>query len=815
MPITSYDRKRNAADLSSALGPLNTTSFLFDGDDEKPSVLPKKASNKPSPPDTKTFLQMQHTADGFPKLIRREDNGELVSGSSAALDLAFAQAPNAEQQLTDRGTASRHRISLPPSALSNGGSIAPLNSILANANDTKLAANNRRSMEVKFTAETKRPALMATPPRGMANGVAKAPYSTNDIPTLKSINGETNGGVSVTSPAAQPNNLNTTEQNAGSMSQANSNFTSNTINRQSQEFANFSKQQEGNHDIYSSQTGLQGGAAPFGPPQSHDQIQLPQFGSPTMSPYNQPPYYGGYGMQMLNNGFGNMNIGGGYGAQGQWPNQTSQYQPGPYNGYQPHPPNGQAAPGAGRYSDSQRQQGMQRKAQADDIFSTTNVSDLVGQINGLCRDQHGCRFLQRKLEEQNEQDLQFIFDEVKEDFADLMKDPFGNYLCQRLLEYSSEEQVTFLMQSVIPDMVDIAVNQHGTRALQKMIEYVATPTQIDMIIEALGGAVVEMIQDLNGNHVIQKCLNHLSAKDAQFIFDSVGANCVAVGTHRHGCCVLQRCVDHATGVQKGALVEHIIADAYALVQDPFGNYVVQYIIDLQEAAFNEPLCRQLAGNISYLSRQKFSSNVIEKILRSCSSESKHMLIGEINTQPELERLLRDSFANYVVQTALEFSQDHTKALMVENLRPMLPSIRHTPYGRRIQTKIQDYDGDQIGLPASTVNALANISNNHVSMAPNNSMNSTASYAARGPPSGRGNRMGMVGMPPAWGNNNGFGGAVNGAGGYGGPAEMLSPVPQRNQAYNLLNGTHNYPNPNHQNQGFGAPGYRQAPNYGHF
>ena len=42
-----------------------------------------------------------------------------------------------------------------------------------------------------------------------------------------------------------------------------------------------------------------------------------------------------------------------------------------------------------------------------------------------------------------------------------------------------------------------------------------THDQIQTIIGALKDRVVELIQDLNGNHVIQKCLNRLSPEDAQ------------------------------------------------------------------------------------------------------------------------------------------------------------------------------------------------------------------------------------------------------------------------------------------------------------
>ena len=95
------------------------------------------------------------------------------------------------------------------------------------------------------------------------------------------------------------------------------------------------------------------------------------------------------------------------------------------------------------------------------------------------------------------------------------KDPFGNYLCQKLLEFSNDDQRTALINNAAPEMVKIALNSHGTRALQKMIEFISTPQQIQTVIKALDHRVVELIQDLNGNHVIQKCLNRLSPEDAQ------------------------------------------------------------------------------------------------------------------------------------------------------------------------------------------------------------------------------------------------------------------------------------------------------------
>jgi hypothetical protein len=314
-------------------------------------------------------------------------------------------------------------------------------------------------------------------------------------------------------------------------------------------------------------------------------------------------------------------------------------------------------------------------------------------------------------------------------------DPFGNYLCQKLLEHSNDDQRTVLIRAAAPSMVKIALNQHGTRALQKMIEFISTPEQIQIITEALRFEVVPLIQDLNGNHVIQKCLNHLSPEDAQFIFDAVGTSCVIVGTHRHGCCVLQRCIDHATGHQKGQLIHYITINAFTLVQDPFGNYVVQYILDLGEPAFSQPLAQSFLGNVAALSRQKFSSNVIEKSIRTGDDDTRRALIDEIMDPAEIEKLLRDSYANYVVQTAMDYADPETKARLVENIRPILGSIRHTPYGRRISSKIQEYDMQlNGGMPGTMSSPSGTMSPSQLSSTPFRSggSGSMRSYTSNSP-----------------------------------------------------------------------------------
>lgn len=88
-------------------------------------------------------------------------------------------------------------------------------------------------------------------------------------------------------------------------------------------------------------------------------------------------------------------------------------------------------------------------------------------------------------------------------------------MCQKLIEFCSDEQRSEIVQLVAPELIYISLNMHGTRAVQKLIDAASNPYQIQTITNALNTDAVSLIKDLNGNHVIQKCLNKLCSDDNQ------------------------------------------------------------------------------------------------------------------------------------------------------------------------------------------------------------------------------------------------------------------------------------------------------------
>ncbi|KAF3161030.1 hypothetical protein TWF106_002013 [Orbilia oligospora] len=622
----------------SNLGALNQGSFGFES---TPGPLPSRDALASSPSDSTQVFQMNTATDDFPVLLRRDDlASKRTVSSSKAMEAIHGSGIKTSEDSQGWPSFPRHRPgqqSLPANTLpfnpsstfSSKYQVSPAESVGTYHQDDLFLAQKKAVATLEDEGFGNLSSLAAST-HGLNSMAPKlqSSLSTSDIPTVRTFN------------------FNAASPNAG-------------------------KPVLGGAGRRDSATDFGVTGTPFGPPlynvgHSHSPISpvgMSPLPSPRFPTYNQMSIANKIYAVPTNqfHGLGQVSA----------PAKTTDF-------FHPTSP-GRGHSRRGFESDGNR-------------FSNLDIEALGNEIYLLCKDQHGCRFLQRKLEEQNPKDIEIIFRETQAFIVELMTDPFGNYLCQKLLEHTNNEQRSKLVNNAAPHLVEIALNQHGTRALQKMIEFLSTPDQIQTVINALRGKVVELIQDLNGNHVIQKCLNRLKPEDAQFIFDAVGKNCVTVGTHRHGCCVLQRCIDHASTPQRAELIAHITENAFALVRDPFGNYVVQYILDLGEPELAEPMIHKFLGRIIELSMQKFSSNVIEKCIRVSSKETRALMVKEIVNPPELEKLIRDSYANYVIQTALDYAEADSRAMLVDNLRPIMPSIRMTPYGRRIQSKIQALSG---------------------------------------------------------------------------------------------------------------------------
>jgi len=285
---------------------------------------------------------------------------------------------------------------------------------------------NRHSMEASLAAYSQANFQgQALPSETARPSLINSSYSTNDVPTLKNATGLTN----ITPPRSQAQHF---HNHNASLGRIPPNAINNRHSREISSAGNDSRREEQSNGYHQINSVLQATAGSFGPttttaaPVESIPSQVMQYNNPMT--YGNQQYYGGYNMQMMNMGMNPMMA-----NPLAFQNQMQMFQP--QNGFSPYPNYGQQ----GRTQDNQTRVMQQRRIQNGEgkvhssemlsrlilepdhtRYAHMRLEDLQGEILEMCKDQHGCRYLQKKLEERNPDNVHMIFMKTYPHVVELM-----------------------------------------------------------------------------------------------------------------------------------------------------------------------------------------------------------------------------------------------------------------------------------------------------------------------------------------------------------------------------------------------------------
>ena len=106
-------------------------------------------------------------------------------------------------------------------------------------------------------------------------------------------------------------------------------------------------------------------------------------------------------------------------------------------------------------------------------------------------------------------------------------------------------------------------------------------------------------------------------------------------------------------------------------------------------------------NLVQMSKHKYASNVIEKCVHYTTTQDRTSILNEICTIREdgiitLSLMMKDPFANYVIQRLLDTCVGEERTLLLEKIRPHLGALRKFTYGKHlINSKLNKRKGDLI------------------------------------------------------------------------------------------------------------------------
>ena len=326
---------------------------------------------------------------------------------------------------------------------------------------------------------------------------------------------------------------------------------------------------------------------------------------------------------------------------------------------------------------------------------TMNTSNLYKMDNNeiaknsfnLAKEQIGCRFLQKKIEEDTEFAITRIYPVLLDHLWDTITNQFGNYLIQKFFEYLKEEDLFQFTSMISSSFSNIGINQYGTRVIQKLIDYINNNNSklYKIFVNLISLNIVLFSNDINGCHIIQKILLTKNFSN-KFCYEKLDECLEQIANHKNGCCFIQKCTEKLKGEELEYLLNSINKKTKLLIVDQFGNYVVQHVLNINGKERNFKIFELLINDdITFYSNQKFSSNVLEKFFQF--DEMKEKLFEILLNNNVMKKMLFDPFGNYVVQKALMSSEGNVQTKLLCAIAPLLEDLKLVDFGMKLYHKL--------------------------------------------------------------------------------------------------------------------------------
>ena len=335
-------------------------------------------------------------------------------------------------------------------------------------------------------------------------------------------------------------------------------------------------------------------------------------------------------------------------------------------------------------NNSNKQNNLLSNRQKKQNLNLLSNEELAKQAYSLARNQNDCRYLQKRIE--NNQNLvpTLFFPNILGHIQELSNDQFGNYYIKIIIKYLPDDMIYKFIQLIHPSIPKIGTNQYGTKVLQYLIEFLNNEKNLFFFIEKTLPHVVELVNDLNGIHIIQRLICIKNDK-IQLIFNKVFENIQLIAVTRDGSNFIKKLIEFFDENNLILLINAINNNLSIIITNQYGNYIIQNIIIKDNLILKYQIIETIIKNIVNFSNQKFSSNVVEKCFEV--KEMKDKVIDAIIKNNNFEQILLNEYGNYVIQKALLKSDQNKQIIMLKLLVPLVHKLQCMPFGQKLLTKL--------------------------------------------------------------------------------------------------------------------------------
>ncbi len=350
-----------------------------------------------------------------------------------------------------------------------------------------------------------------------------------------------------------------------------------------------------------------------------------------------------------------------------------------------------------------------------------SLNEVLGHVCEFACDSHGSRLIQFMMESLQENEKRMLVEETLPELIMLMQDTFGNYVIQNFLVHSSKELQSVILDTIQENLLSLSKQSHGCRVVQRAIDVAEFPMRMSLISQLCSSAnlIRTCARDPHATHVLQKCictLQHPGAENSseyakvfRKVEEAVAGEIISLAKNPHASrlvlLIMGNC-DPKRSSAMSTIMSKVESSFNELMWDQHGNFAMQHILDNGTVSQAGKVQKAVASRVLEMAKHKFASHLVEKCLSCATPDQVRVVIdqmldksGDIAQSLGLEplgsgqhiesdgtvflMLMKDPYANFVVQRALDASSGALREELAEEIHARSRILSKFTYGRHL------------------------------------------------------------------------------------------------------------------------------------
>ena len=310
-------------------------------------------------------------------------------------------------------------------------------------------------------------------------------------------------------------------------------------------------------------------------------------------------------------------------------------------------------------------------------IDTSVYSKCKGNFEQIIRTHKGSRIFQNYLKNTHYDILDLIFSEIKNKLTELLKDNYSNYFCKKLFRNLSQKDRIEYLTIIQPELNILSKDSIATYPIQNIIEELGSKNEKSIFYLGIKNYIDNFAYNIYGARILEKILAYFEDEFKKEIIEYICENFLELAYNNNGICLVKKILLMTHKKELHIKLKKLVFDnALNLIVHQYGNYAIQIIIENWDETDLKEILEIYENKYIFLSNQKFSSNVMERILEK-SEKNLENYINEISKGYNLNELLKNKYGNFVIKKAYDLANGNLKKKLGESINENLKLLDNT------------------------------------------------------------------------------------------------------------------------------------------